>query len=75
MLICKKLTVKLNDNDYFNNYVVIDYYNTSLDYRLRTTLVIDKRFDLIEEIKYRLNYIANNYSEKVDFSDTEIIIK
>jgi hypothetical protein len=75
MKICKKLTVKLNDNDYFNNYVVIDYYNTSLDYRLRKTLVIDKRFDLIEEIKYRLNYIANNYSVKVDFTNTEIIIK
>jgi hypothetical protein len=72
MKIAKQLTVKLKSSDNFNNYIDIDYYNTSLDYRLRKTLVIDKRFNLLEEIVNRLNYYAGN---KVDFSNTNIIIK
>ena len=72
MKIAKQLTVKLKSSDNFNNYIDIDYYNTSLDYRLRKTLVIDKRFNLFEEIVNRLNYYASN---KIDFSKTNIIIK
>ena len=72
MKIAKQLTVKLKSSDNFNNYIDIDYYNTSLDYRLRKTLVIDKRFNLLEEIINRLNYYAGN---KIDFSKTNIIIK
>jgi hypothetical protein len=72
MKIAKQLTVKLKSSDNFNNYIDIDYYNTSLDYRLRKTLIIDKRFNLLEEIVNRLNYYAGN---KVDFSNTNIIIK
>ena len=72
MKIAKQLTVKLKSSDNFNNYIDIDYYNTSLDYRLRKTLVIDKRFNLLEEIVDRLNYYAGN---KIDFSKTNIIIK
>jgi hypothetical protein len=72
MKIAKQLTVKLKSSDNFNNYIDIDYYNTSLDYRLRKTLVIDKRFNLLEEIVNRLNYYAGN---KVNFSNTNIIIK
>lgn len=72
MKIAKQLTVKLKSSDNFNNYIDIDYYNTSLDYILRKTLVIDKRFNLLEEIVNRLNYYAGN---KVDFSNTNIIIK
>jgi hypothetical protein len=72
MKIAKQLTVKLKSSDNFNNYIDIDYYNTSLDYRLRKTLIIDKRFNLLEEIVNRLNYYADN---KVDFSNTNIIIK
>ena len=72
MKIAKQLTVKLKSSDNFNNYIDIDYYNTSLDYRIRKTLVIDKRFDLLEEIINRLNYYAGN---KIDFSKTNIIIK
>ena len=72
MKIAKQLTVKLKSSDNFNNYIDIDYYNTSLDYRLRKTLVIDKRFNLLEEIINRLNYYAGN---KIDFSKTKIIIK
>jgi hypothetical protein len=72
MKIAKQLTVKLKSSDNFNNYIDIDYYNTSLDYRLRKTLVIDKRFNLLEEIVNRLNYYAGN---KIDFSKTNIIIK
>ena len=72
MKIAKQLTVKLKSSDNFNNYIDIDYYNTSLDYRLRKTLIIDKRFNLLEEIVNRLNYYADN---KIDFSKTNIIIK
>jgi hypothetical protein len=72
MKIAKQLTVKLKSSDNFNNYIDIDYYNTSLDYRLRKTLIIDKRFNLLEEIINRLNYYAGN---KIDFSNTNIIIK
>ena len=72
MKIAKQLTVKLKSSDNFNNYIDIDYYNTSLDYRLRKTLIIDKRFNLLEEIVNRLNYYAGN---KIDFSKTNIIIK
>ena len=72
MKIAKQLTVKLKSSDNFNNYIDIDYYNTSLDYRLRKTLIIDKRFNLLEEIINRLNYYAGN---KIDFSKTNIIIK
>ncbi len=72
MKIAKQLTVKLKSSDNFNNYIDIDYYNTSLDYRLRKTLIIDKRFNLLEEIINRLNYYADN---KIDFSKTNIIIK
>jgi hypothetical protein len=72
MKIAKQLTVKLKSSDNFNNYIDIDYYNTSLDYRLRKTLIIDKRFNLLEEIVNRLNYYAGN---KDDFSNTNIIIK
>lgn len=72
MKIAKQLTVKLKSSDNFNNYIEIDYYNTSLDYRIRKTLIIDKRFNLLEEIINRLNYYAGN---KIDFSKTNIIIK
>lgn len=72
MKIAKQLTVKLKSSDNFNNYIDIDYYNTSLDYRIRKTLIIDKRFNLLEEIINRLNYYAGN---KIDFSKTNIIIK
>lgn len=72
MKIAKQLTVKLKSSDNFNNYIDIDYYNTSLDYRLRKTLIIDKRFNLLEEIINRLNFYAGN---KIDFSKTNIIIK
>jgi hypothetical protein len=72
MRTCHQITVTLKSEDKWTNYYMIDYYNTALQYRMNKTFNIDKRFTQVEEIRERLNFYAGN---KVDFSNTNIIIK
>lgn len=72
MRTCHQITVTLKSEDKWTNYYMIDYYSTTLQYRMNKTFNIDKRFTQVEEIRERLNFYADN---KIDFSKTNIIIK